>query len=210
MATVPASFIFTLVGCIVVLTSNGVVDAKVIINSRRQYGELNCLQRVSMCMMPLYGIDPESLNQQLLTVGLRPTCQPFLQIEQCVNAQLRGCEDEIPDQMAQVLVMMSDLIGFVCRTEIDSIEADLECMAGEKLDSAIEENCETGLQPSGNICSLADDSECAFQQYETVCNNKPLADKFRSFMLKIQNDADCTRVAAKSINWRSLMKMLKR
>jgi len=162
-------------------------------------------------MMPVFGMDAQFLSQQVIANGLNEVCQPLLGVEGCLKAQLATCGSRLPEQITQAFDLLAQLVDFTCRKEIQSINADRSCLFGEELAKNVARNCGAGLQPpSGNICGLVEETECNFNQYETVCDNKPLADKFRGFMTKLESDAGCNKLAAKSINWHDMMTMLKR
>jgi len=211
MASLTVSFITTLIGCCLFLGPNGFVDGRFVRNSRQQEMDFECMQTLSLCMMPLYGMDPQILGQQVAVNGLNAVCQPLLGVESCLNAQLNSCGRGLPEQITQAFNMLSQLVDFTCRQEIQSINAERHCLLGQQLAIAVASNCQAGLQPpSGNVCGLVEETECGFKQFETVCRNKPLADKFRNFVAKLERDSGCNTLAAKSISWRDMITMLKR
>lgn len=163
-----------------------------------------------MCVMPLIGIDENTITALLESQGLRGPCQQFLAVERCLS-QVQGCENDpySPPEVSQMVSIFSETVNFVCREEIDSLEASGECLFGETLDYAVQSQC--GLSGMEEICRLSEDSECAVNQFERICDNSRLAGKMRDFLSKIERQAGCEMSKVTKLNkYFNVLKMLRR
>lgn len=163
--------------------------------------------------MPLMFLDSNSIQQQVEQEGLDGLCQTLVAVTNCVNGARAECTSEelemLPPEFEKSINLLSEMVNFICVAELHSINADRECMFSEELQQSVLENCGV-TQPSGEICNLSEEIECGMAQYEATCGNAQLANKFRAFAIRVEKASDCGSRKARSLNWRHLMKLLRR
>lgn len=161
--------------------------------------------------MPIMYLDAETIQALVETQGLNGLCGSLTAVSSCMKMARAECgdEEEIPPEFDQAITLLSGTVNFICVEELASINADRQCMTSEALDNAVKENCATA-GPTGEICNFSEDLECALAQYEEICDNRSLANKFRAFAAKLERDSNCGNRKARSATWRQLIKMLRR
>lgn len=199
--------------CLAVFASTGVVLGKTVARPHHKQRQMGCLGTLAICAMPVMFLDSNTIQQQVEQEGLNGLCETLVAVNNCVDSARSECEsgelELLPPEFEKAVNLLSELVNFVCVAELNNINADRECMFGDELNQAVLENC-GAVEPSGEICNLSEEVECGMAQYEATCGNAHLANKFRAFATKVEKMSDCSSRKARSLNWRQLMKLLRR
>lgn len=196
--------------CLLLIAAVVVIDGKAM-KTKRQYEDempdLECMMRLFSCAAPVMSLTEETIREAVEVAGIRGACGLFQPIADCLETELGVCGDQFPPEVKQPLGMTTDVVNFICRDEIDSIIADQDCLFSDELEAA-SKKCEAA--PSGEVCNLVEDTECALEVYEETCDNQNLANKFRALVGKLESDSGCHKAKVRSMNWLKAFKILRR
>lgn len=195
-------FIKTLLAVVVVaavIVSDGGVTAKSMMRAKKMSAdekEAYCAMKMMSCLIPIMqfaGKSEDELREEVLQDGLTGICTPLTSFSDCFSEAVQECEVPLTAEQQEGLNMITKITNFICKENLQAINADRRCLFGDALDQATNTQCGQPNLDEVAVCQMSTHINCAAGVYENVCSNPSLAAKFRSFGHQLEQDAGCYR-----------------